>query len=236
MMVVYESVEGEASAVIELLRRAGDEVAEVVGFEAKPEVLNGIKVRAVGREEPALEVVPIEAGGLVPARVVEDEDAAFARVGKDGLGEVIEVALEGVGIHQVEEHRKAAPGLGADSSDDVGADVVARVGDLRAASLCAPAPPRARVTFDAGLVAIPDFDRRVLLQYFELLLIPEPLGVVLTLRPALRHTQIVIEFVQVANRGAVALFNGKLFSEPAVDFDARPVNLPGLCGLFEHWD
>ena len=89
-MVVHESVEGEASAVIELLRRARDEVAEIVGFEAKPEALNGIKVRAVGREESALEVVPIEAGGLVPARVVEDEDAAFAGVGRDDLGEVIE--------------------------------------------------------------------------------------------------------------------------------------------------
>ena len=67
-------------------------------------------------------------------------------------------------------------------------------------------------------------------------MIPEPLGVVLTLRPALRHAQIVIEFVQVANRGAVAQFNGKLFFEPAVDFDARPVNLAGLRGLFEHWN
>ena len=162
-MVIHESAECEAETLGELLRGAGDEVCEIIRFEAQPQAFDGVEIRAVGREEPALEVVPVEAGGFVPARVIKDEDAPFPGSGWDGFGEVVEVALEDVGIHAVKDHAKAASALGADGSDHVGADVVGPCRGFAGGSHGTPAAARTRVAFDSALVAIPNLHGWVLL-------------------------------------------------------------------------
>ena len=93
---VHEVVQSSAKPLGQFLGRAGDPVAEVVGFEAQPESFDGIEVGAVAREEFHLEVMPLQPGRFVPGGVVENEDAPFARVRRDAFGEVIEVALEDV--------------------------------------------------------------------------------------------------------------------------------------------
>jgi hypothetical protein len=62
-----------------------------------------------------------------------------------------------------------------------------------------------------------------------------PLSVVLALGPALGHTQVVVEFVQVADGGAIAQLDGQLLLEPAVDLDSGPMFLRRFLGFFEHW-
>jgi len=89
---------------------------QVVGFQAQPEAFDGIEIRAVGGQEAALKMMPVQPLGFVPARVVDDEDAPFAGIGRDGFGEVIQEALEAVGIHAVEDHGKALAGGGRDGS------------------------------------------------------------------------------------------------------------------------
>ena len=92
--VVHEGFECGEQALGQFLGSAGDEVAEVVGFEAQPEPFDGIKVGTVGGQELALEMMPLEPRGFVPGGVVENEDTAFARLGRDGLGELVEVTLK----------------------------------------------------------------------------------------------------------------------------------------------
>ena len=82
-------------------------------MEAPPEPFDGVEVGAVAGQKPALEVMPAKPRGLVPGSVVEDEDAALAGFGRDGLGEVVQKALEDVGIDPVKDQGKALAGPGA---------------------------------------------------------------------------------------------------------------------------
>ncbi len=92
----------------------------------------GLKSGAVARQELALEVVPTEPGGFVPRRRRSRRRMRrFVRIWRDGFCEVIEGALEDVGIDAIEDQREALPGLRTDGTDDVGAEVVAEVRVLR---------------------------------------------------------------------------------------------------------
>src|SRR5437762_1400303 len=112
--------------------------------------------------------MPVEPGGFVPGSVVEDEHAAFAGFGWDRLGEVIEVALEDVGIDAVEDHGKALASGWANGPDDVGPDVLAQVGHLWPTAAGTPAAAGTRVTLDSAFVTIPEFHPRILAQRVEL--------------------------------------------------------------------
>jgi hypothetical protein len=57
---------------------------------------------------------------------------------------------------------------------------------------------------------------------------------VLTLGPALRHAQVVVELMQVADHRAIAQVHLQLLLEPAVHLDSSPVHLLGEPRLFEH--
>ena len=142
--------------------------------------------------------------------------------------------MEDVGIDPVEDHREALAGGRADGTDNVGADVVSEIWHARSAAACAPAATRARIAFDAAFVAIPELDFWIVLQRAQFLKIGGALGLILALGPALRHAQVVVELVQVANRRAIAQFHGELLFEPAVDFHPGPVFLRRFGRVFEH--
>lgn len=158
----------------------------------------------------ALEMVPLQTRGLVPAGVVEQEKAAFAGLGRDGFGELIQKALEAIGVHGIEDHGKALAGARTDCPHDIGADVIAKVGDARSTPSRRPAPARARIAFHATFIGIPQFDLWLQSKGGEALEKSCALGFILALGPALWHAQIVIELVQVADDGAIAQLHAEL--------------------------
>jgi len=60
----------------ELFGCAGDEVAEVVGFEPQPEAFDRVEVRTVRRQVAALKMMPLQALCFVPARPERQHEAA----------------------------------------------------------------------------------------------------------------------------------------------------------------
>ena len=54
----------------------GNPVIEPVRFRAQPKPLNGVEIGRAWRQILWLEVMPVEALGLVPRRVVEHENSA----------------------------------------------------------------------------------------------------------------------------------------------------------------
>ena len=51
--------------------------------------------------------MPMESIGFVPRGIVEDEQPAYAVQRRDGLGEMIKVALEDIGIDAIHDERRA---------------------------------------------------------------------------------------------------------------------------------
>ena len=67
----------------------------------------------------------LQALRFMPAGVIDEKDSAFARLGRNGLGQLIQKTLEAVGIHRVEDHGEALSGGRGDCADHVGPDVIA---------------------------------------------------------------------------------------------------------------
>ena len=128
--VVHEGVDGEAEMIDKFLAALGKEVSEVVSLEAQPEAFDGIEVRAVSREELRLKIMPVQTFGLVPAGVIQNEQPAFVRGLGNALSQVIQVALEDIGIHAVKNHGEAFARGRANSSDDIGSHMITRIRNL----------------------------------------------------------------------------------------------------------
>jgi len=79
---------------------------------------DGIQVRRVAGQELGLEMMPVEPTRLVPRGVVE-----HACLGRPGFGELVQNALEHVGVHAVDDEGEEFP-LRGDGPDDVLADQV----------------------------------------------------------------------------------------------------------------
>lgn len=160
-------------------------------------------------------MVPAKPLGFVPGSIVEEEDAAFGLVGGDGFSKVIEVAPEDIGLDAVEDHGEAPTGDWADGADDIGPD---------------PTPGWARIGFHSTFIAIPEFDGGVFFEQVKLGQESGPLSLVLTLRPALGHAQVVIQLVQIADGGAITQLQSQLFLELAVNFTPVQCSWAALAG------
>jgi len=158
----------------------------------------------------------------------------LAGLGREGCGEVIQEALEDVRVDSVENQREALAGARADGADDIGAEVITQIRHARTAAARAPSSSRPRIAFHAAFVAIPQFDGGILLERVQIFEECGALLVVLPLGPALRHAQVVVEFVQVADGRTIAQLDGQLLLDPAVDFHSGPVFLRRFLRFFEH--
>jgi hypothetical protein len=127
---VHEVAKCSAKVVGKLLGGTGNEVGKKVGFEAQPQSFNGVEVWTVGGQVNGLKMMPAQPLGFMPRSVVEDEQAAEVRLRRDGLGKLIEPALEDIGVHAIEDHGKTLPSDRSHRSDDVGPDVFAHVRHL----------------------------------------------------------------------------------------------------------
>ena len=59
---------------------------------------------------------------------------------------------------------------------------------------------------------------------------------VLTVWPRPENSQVIVQFVETADDGAISQLHLKLFAEPTMDFDSSPVTFGCQRGVFKHWD
>jgi len=232
--LIDEAFERLAKAGDQLFRRAGDEIPKPVGLESQPQPLDGIEIRRVARQELGFEVMAVQARGFVPGGIVENEDLAYARFGRHRPGYFIEEQLEYLGVHAVHDETEQAAALRRDRADDVLADVIAQIRHGASPARLHPAPPRPRITFHAAFVAKPQFDVRIGTEPAQFLQKRLSFLFILPFRPGLGHTQMIVQFAQLAQGRAVTQFDLQLGFEIAVELDAGPMALAGLGGVFQH--
>ncbi len=102
--------QGFEELVVEFLPALRDVAGHVVALEMLPEPLDGVEVGTVGRQENRDDVVPGEAFGLVPARVVENQQDALSFPFRNFGGHGVEEHLENfrVAVRDNETHQLAA--------------------------------------------------------------------------------------------------------------------------------
>ncbi len=114
-------------AVLELAVGFGNPAVEPVRFHAQPKPLNGVEIGRAWRQILWLEVMPVEALGLVPRRVVEHEDGATSFHLRVLFGKGVEEDLEGHRVAQIEEQSAESAILGTDGTKEVVTDMLAQI-------------------------------------------------------------------------------------------------------------
>jgi len=96
-----------------------------------------------------------------------------------------------------------------------------------------PAAARARIALHTAFIPEPEFHVGIGAQPAQFFQKHFSFCLILPLWPGLGHAQMKVQFVQPAQRGAVAQLYLELCFEIAVEFDAGPMNLVGLGGIFQ---
>lgn len=186
---------------------------------------------AVGRKEDRFHVMPDEVFGLVPARVVENQEDAFPFPSGDFDGHGVEEHLENfrVAVRDDEAHQLAA--FGIDRADNILADVPALLTLGRAVTPFHPFLAGPGVALKACLVSEKDIAAMVFKQGEELsaegFAAFFPLVAIGGLGHAARDAPGVAVFVEVAHEGAVGKIELFLLALPPAEFRDRPVGVVG---------
>ena len=125
--LIEERAKSFNEAVLELFGGFGNPAVEPVRFHAQPQPLNGVEIGRAWRQILWLEVMPVEALGLVPRRVVEHEDGAASFHLRVLYGKCVEEDLEGHRVAQVEEQCAESAILGTDGTKEVVTDMLAQI-------------------------------------------------------------------------------------------------------------
>ena len=104
---------------------------------------------------PWLEVMPVEPAGLVPGGIVQNEQLPHVCLLGHGLGELVQKALEHVGVYAVDDEGEEFAALRGDGPDDVLPDMIAQVRHSAGQARLHPSAAGPRIAFDAGFIPEP---------------------------------------------------------------------------------